>query len=102
MKRRALMLPSILLLSSVFAFAGQFVIYPGSKIVPPMSTETEDMYVTQDSYDKVVAYYSKIGKVERSMEQGGRRTMFSFDAGVKSVVWEAKDHVVSISAPKKK
>jgi hypothetical protein len=98
MKRAVLMMA----MSSAFALAGQFVVYPGSKLAPPLSKPDSDTYVTHDSYAKVVAYYTKIGKVDRTTDIGGRRTMFSFDGGVEAVVWEVKDDAVSISVKKKK
>src|ERR1700732_809278 len=92
----------LLALSSVLALAGPFAVYPGSKPVPPMSDANHDVYVTRDAYDKVVGFYTKIGKVERTMDMGGRRTMFVFDDGVKMVVWETKPDAISISVEKKK
>ncbi len=95
-------------LSSLLALAGQFVVYPGSKPAPPLSGKTSntgqpvDSYVTQDPYDKVVAFYIKSGKEERTTDIGGRRTFFSLDQGVEVVVWEVNDHVVSITVKKKK
>ena len=92
----------ILALSSALALAGQFAVYPGSKLVPPMSDETHDVYMTRDAYEKVVTFYTKIGKVDRTMDKGGRRTMFVFDGGAEMVVWEVKTDAVSISVTKKK
>jgi hypothetical protein len=91
----------LLALPAALALAGQFAVYPGAKLVPPMSSPTEDVYMTHDAYDTVVAFYTKIGKVERTMDKGGRRTMFSFDGGAEMVVWEVKPQVVSISVKKK-
>lgn len=91
----------MLALSSALALAGQFAVYPGSTLVPPMSDETHAVYMTHDAYDQVVAYYSKTGKVDRTMDKGGRRTMFSFDGGAEMVVWEVKANSVSISVKKK-
>jgi hypothetical protein len=54
----ALML-ALLALSSALALAGQFVVYPGSKLVPPMSSATEDVYMTHAAYDAVVAFLSQ-------------------------------------------
>jgi hypothetical protein len=92
----------LLALPAALALAGQFAIYPGSKLVPPMSSPTADVYMTHDAYDTVVAYYTKTGKIERTMDKGGKRTMFSFDGGAEMVVWEMKPEVVSISVKKKK
>ena len=59
MKKTILMLA----LSSALALAGQFAIYPGSKLVPPMSDETHTVFMTHDAYDKVVTFYTKIGQL---------------------------------------
>ena len=90
----------ILALSSALALAGQFGVYPGSTLVAAMSDETHDVYMTHDAYEKVVAFYTKTGKVERTMDKGGRRTMFAFDGGAEMVVWEVKAGAVSISVKK--
>jgi len=92
----------IVVLSSALALAGQFAIYPGAKLMPPLGDKTADIYVTPDPYNKVVAFYTKTGKVVRTIDNGGRRTGFSLDQGVEVVVWEVKDHVVSISVKKGK
>ena len=89
-------------MSSALALAGQFAIYPGSTLVPPMSDEAHSVYMTHDAYEKVVTFYTKIGKVDRTMDKGGRRTMFVFDGGAEMVVWEVKTDAVSISVTKKK
>lgn len=88
-------------LSSALALAGQFAVYPGSKPAPPVSDKTTDVYVSSDPYDKVVAFYTKLGKVERTTDIGGRRTFLSLDQGVEVVVWEINDHVTSITVKKK-
>ena len=96
MKQTALLLA----LWSGLALAGQFSVYPGSKLVPPMSSENTDVYMTQDAYEKVIAHYARTGKVVRNMDKGGKRTLFSFDGGVEMVVWEVKEGTVSISVKK--
>ena len=92
----------MLAVSVALALAGQFAVYRGSTLVPPLSDETHNVYMTHDAYEKVVTFYTKIGKVDRTMDQGGRRTMFVFDGGAEMVVWEVKADTESISVKKKK
>jgi hypothetical protein len=51
MKRAVLivLMLALLALSSALALASQFVVCPGSKFVPPMSSATEDVCRTHDA-----------------------------------------------------
>ena len=92
---------ALLFSSSLLAVAGDFVVYPGSTLVPPMSTATRSVYVTLDGYDKVVAYYQKTGKLVRTMDVGGRKIMFSFDGGVEGVIREMPKNRTEIAVDKR-
>jgi hypothetical protein len=86
--KKAIFLLSIVigLTFSISIFAAEFKVYPGAKLddqatkeVRQIDKTTSAIYITDDSFDKVYAFYKEIAEEYKIPGIGGQQAFFIFD-----------------------
>jgi hypothetical protein len=84
MNRKSATALSFTLVLAQIALAGPFTVYPGATKLPDRGERSNPnhavMYSTPDPYAKVLDYYRKDGKEDKSHPMEGA-TVFEFDGG---------------------